>query len=158
MHCQRVALGRSNTADGPASLRCNVLFWGGLRPLRCCVASDRVWYYFSFSHSHRLSGNTMGKKRKREGFTVKIGLKKPSLLHWFFLMRKKYLYIYTVLRAIDFKISKWNLIQIKSDMWQVTSVLHPQFIMIVSHTRCMSPWGRHGYHPPLTLRTSPSPH
>jgi len=30
--------------------------------------------------------------------------------------------------------------------------------MIVSHQKCMSPWGRHGYDPLLTLRTTPPPH
>ena len=38
MENSRRVLDRSNVADEPASLRCNALLWGGLRPLRCCVA------------------------------------------------------------------------------------------------------------------------
>jgi len=71
-HIVYMLLGRCNTADRPASLRCNALFWGGLRPLRCCVAPLKVLYYSILSHSHRLSGNTVGEKRKRGGVTVKF--------------------------------------------------------------------------------------
>ena len=60
-------LGRSNAADGPASLRCNALLGGGLRPLRCCVAHESGLYYFSLSRSRRLSGNTDGENGKRGG-------------------------------------------------------------------------------------------
>ena len=82
-YVSRKHLGRCNAADGPASLRCNALFWGGLRPLRCCVASSKVLYYSSLSHSQRLSGNSMGGKRKKEGVTVKIGLENSSTLIFF---------------------------------------------------------------------------
>jgi len=36
---------RCNATDRPASLRCNALFWGGLRPLRCCVASHQQVHF-----------------------------------------------------------------------------------------------------------------
>jgi len=58
---------------------------------------------FIFFHSLRLNGNTVVEKRKKGGFTVKIGLKNlfTVLNTDFFWMRKKYLYTYAVLRAID---------------------------------------------------------
>jgi len=65
-------LDRSNAADRPASLRCNALFWGGLRPLRCCVGPQRGLHHFSLSHSHSLCSNTVGGKRKRGGSRSKL--------------------------------------------------------------------------------------
>ena len=47
--------------------------------------------------------------------------------------------------ACDWLQSKYQDVQPHTNkITQVTSVLDPQFIMIVSHQRWMSPWGRHG--------------
>jgi len=75
-------------------------------------------------------------------------------------MRKKYLCTYTVLRVIDLSQNIKNAKPHTIKITQVTShsVLDPQFVMIVFHQRWMFPWGRHGYHPPLTLHTTPPPH
>ena len=83
-------LGRCNAGDGPASLYCNALFCGGLRPLHCCVAPKKVFHFSSLSHSHTLSGNTMGKPGKRGGSRSKLELKNSVFYTDFFLMRTKY--------------------------------------------------------------------
>jgi len=103
---------RCNAADGPVCLRCSALFWGGLPPLRCCVAPWKVLYYSSLSHSHRLRGGTVGGKRKKGGVTVKIGLERPSLLHWFFSDANKVLvYIHSIQECVwltSVKVSKYK--------------------------------------------------
>jgi len=84
--------------------------------LRCCVAPKRVLYYFSLSRIHRLSSNTVGKIGKRGGPQSKLDWKPLFVYSDFFLMQKKYLYTYTVLRVIDISqnIKMQNLRQIKS--------------------------------------------
>jgi len=50
-----------------------------------------------------LSGNTVGGKREKGGFTVKIGLKTPTLLQGFFFDAEKVLYIHGVGTIDPFK-------------------------------------------------------
>jgi len=98
-HVVYMLLGRCNAADGPASLPCNAHFWGGLRPLRCCVAPWKVLYYSSLSHSHSLSGNTVGENRKGGGSRSNLTAKTQSST-LIFVMRTKYLYTYTVFKTV----------------------------------------------------------
>jgi len=93
-------LGRCNAADRLASLRCNALFWGGLRPLPCCVAPQKVLYYSSLSHSHTISGNTVGENWKRGRLRSKLDWKTPVFYTDFFVMRTKYLYTCTVFKTV----------------------------------------------------------
>ena len=89
MHTSTFSLQHPPRRGGPASLRCNTLLGGGLRPVRCCVGPTYPVYTYIYTHT--------------DVHIIHIHTQIHTRIH---ICQHKYIHVYTFVKTCSFELTR----------------------------------------------------